>query len=158
MTAQPPLPESAPRVALDGFFMQLRRSELGEVAEGLSQIDGTSVGSLSDLADALQQFPVRDRAPAWELAVRRYGHRKPLEQAAGEIGLDAIHGRQLLASLKEQLTVAPTAGPVDRESSMAAHLMGSELLGNAIAHHESVDLDAAHEASLEAIDDLKAER
>jgi len=52
-------------------------------------------------------LPVRDRAPTWELAVRRYGRHKPLPQAAGEIGLDEIRGRLLLEQFSAELTRVP---------------------------------------------------
>jgi hypothetical protein len=86
------------RVPLDGFEMHLRRSELQAVAAGLGE------RNLTALADALRSLPVRDRAPLWELAVRRFGRGKVPEQAAGEIGMDAIRARQLLSTFTAQLT------------------------------------------------------
>jgi hypothetical protein len=59
------------------------------------------------LAEALRRLPAAERAPTWELAVRRYGHHKPLPQAAGEIGLDAIHAEQLLARFTAALVDVP---------------------------------------------------
>jgi hypothetical protein len=58
-------------------------------------------------------MPVNERAPVWELAVRRYGRRKPIEQAAGEIGLDPIHARDLLDRFGELLSQVP---PPERTS------------------------------------------
>src|SRR5919198_224969 len=68
-------------VPLDGFQMQLRRSELEAVAAGLGTFDSSEEGDLVTLAEALRRLPAADRAPTWELAVRRYGHHKPLAQA-----------------------------------------------------------------------------
>ena len=57
------------------------------------------------LAEALRQLAVNDRAPAWELMIRRYGRRKPLPQAAGEIGMDEIHARDLIEQFRQALAV-----------------------------------------------------
>lgn len=81
---------SALRVPLTSFAIQLRPSELASVAAGLDQPEPMT------LVDALSRLPVTDRAPTWELAVRHFGRRKPLPQAAGEIGMDLIHARDLL--------------------------------------------------------------
>jgi hypothetical protein len=93
------------RVPLDGFDMQLRRAELEAVAMGAGERD------LLKLAEALRRLPAAERAPTWELAVRRYGHQKPLAQAAGEIGLDAIHAEELLARFTTALAEVPPAEP-----------------------------------------------
>jgi hypothetical protein len=44
----------------------------------------------------LRQLPVPDRAPTWELAVRRFGRRTPLALAAGQIGLDELRAPSLI--------------------------------------------------------------
>jgi hypothetical protein len=98
---------SAFRVPLNGFDMQLRRSELEAVAAGLGTFDASAEGDLITLAEALRRLPVAERAPTWELAVRRYGHHKPLPQAAGEIGLDALHAEELLARFTAALGQVP---------------------------------------------------
>ena len=165
MADLPPLPDAVFRVALDGSAMHLRRSELEAVASGLGEFDASEEGNVFTLAEALQRLPMRDRAPTWELAVRRYGHRKPIEQAAGEIGLDAVHARELLARLTHEIgQITPpehapglAAAAAEVEPSPVARFMAQEILGNAIAHDEAVDLDAAHEASLRAVEELKSE-
>jgi hypothetical protein len=106
------MPESdagrpALRVPLDGFDMHLRRAELEAVAAGLGRFDASAEGDLTMLAEALRRLPAAERAPTWELAVRRYGHRKPLPQAAGEIGLDALHAEELLTRFTAALTQVP---------------------------------------------------
>jgi hypothetical protein len=78
-------------VPLNGFAIQLRPSELESVAAGVGESDP------SRLVEALRRLPVNDRAPAWELAVRHFGRHKELAQAAGEIGMDLVHARDLLA-------------------------------------------------------------
>jgi hypothetical protein len=98
---------SAFRVPLDGFEMQLRRSELEAVAAGLGTYDASAEGDLVTLAEALRRLPASERAPTWELAVRRYGHQKSLPQAAGEIGLDAVHAEELLARFTAALVEVP---------------------------------------------------
>jgi hypothetical protein len=95
------------RVPLDGFEMHLRRSELQAVAGGLGTFDASAEGDLVTLAEALRRLPAAERAPTWELAVRRYGHHKPLPQAAGEIGLDALHAEELLARFTQALAEVP---------------------------------------------------
>ena len=93
------------RVPLDGgFLMQLRDSELESVAAGLRELDPAFHGSSVTLAAAVRALPLNDRASLWELAVRRYGRRKPLEQAAGEIGMDTQRGQALLEAFSKALT------------------------------------------------------
>ena len=76
--------------------MHLRPSELESVAAGLGQFDA---GDPPAFFEALRNLQANDRAPAWELAIRRFGRRKDLAQAAGEIGMDLAHARDLLESL-----------------------------------------------------------
>jgi len=94
-------------VALDAFTMHLRPSELRAVAAGLGEFDSSDEGNLLTLVEAVRALPVNDRAALWELAVRRYGRRKPLEQAAGEIGMDAIRGRALLQAFESAIAAVP---------------------------------------------------
>lgn len=95
------------RVPLDGHMMVLRPSELSAVAAGLGEFDASAEGNVITLAEALRRMPSNDRAPLWELAVRRYGRHKPLAQAAGEIGMDRIHAARLLERFAELLTTVP---------------------------------------------------
>ena len=95
------------RVPLNGYAMQLRPSELESVAAALGEFDASDEGNLITVAEAVRSLPPRDRAPLWELAVRRYGRHKPLERAAGEIGMDVIHARELLAAFSKALTRVP---------------------------------------------------
>lgn len=146
--------------------MQLRRSELERVAAGLGEFDSSLEGDLLTLVEALRMLPVGDRAPAWELATRRFGHHKPLAQAAGEVGLDEVHARDLLghytsllaevpAPEHEGLVAAPLADPMAQlHESAAGRVVSQEAMGNAIAWGDEVDLDAAHEASLQAVEDM----
>jgi hypothetical protein len=99
--------EQAFRVALDGYAMQLRPSELESVAAGLGEFDSSKEGDLITLAEAVRRLPANDRAPAWELAVRRYGRHKPLRQAAGEIGVDVVHAQDLIERFSILLLVVP---------------------------------------------------
>jgi hypothetical protein len=103
-----PIDESVFHVPLEGAAtMRLRLSEVEAVAAGLGEFDSSEAGDLVMLAEALRRLPTRDRAPTWELAVRRYGRRKPLPQAAGEIGLDEIHARELLDRFSQSLSEVP---------------------------------------------------
>ena len=93
------------RVPLDGgFVMQLHDAEVESVAAGLRALDPAFEGSSVTLAAAVRALPLSDRASLWELAVRRFGRRKPLEQAAGEIGMDTQRGQALLDALSKALT------------------------------------------------------
>ena len=98
-------------VPLNGLAMHLRPSELESVAAGLGEFDSSAEGDLITLAEAVRRLPPSNRAPAWELAVRRYGRHKPLAQAAGEIGLDLIVARDLIERFAHNLTVV---SPPDR--------------------------------------------
>ena len=96
------------RVALEGSFaMNLRPSELRAVSAGLGKFDACEEGDLLTLVEALRGMPTNDRAAVWELAVRRYGRHKPLAQAAGEIGMDEIHARELLDHFSHLLATVP---------------------------------------------------
>jgi hypothetical protein len=99
--------EQAFRVALDGYAMQLRPSELESVAAGLGEFDSSKEGDLITLAEAVRRLPASDRAPAWELAIRRYGRHKPLRQAAGEIGMDVVHAQDLTERFSHLLVTVP---------------------------------------------------
>jgi hypothetical protein len=90
------LDRAALEVPLNGYALHLRPSELESVAAGLGRFDASPEGDLITLAGALRQLPVNDRAPAWELAVRRFGRGKELARAAGEIGMDLVHAQDLL--------------------------------------------------------------
>jgi hypothetical protein len=94
-----------------GFAMNLRPSELESVAAGLGESDASVEGNQQTLAAALESMPSSDRAALWELAVRRYGRHTPLEQAAGEIGMDVVRARGLLEAYSKALaSVSPPEG------------------------------------------------
>lgn len=109
-------------VPLGDFTMHLRRAELEAVAEGLGEFDASEEGDLITLAEAVRRLPVRDRAPTWELAVRRFGHHKRLPQAAAEIGLDEVHARALLERFTRLLAEVP---PPEHEGVAADPVAGS---------------------------------
>ena len=98
---------AALRVPLNGYAMQLRPSELELVAVGLGQFDSSPESDLIILAEALRQLPVNDRAPAWELSIRRFGRRRELSRAAGEIGMDVIHAQNLLEAYFHCMAAVP---------------------------------------------------
>jgi hypothetical protein len=102
-------------VALDGFAMHLRPSEVESVAAGLGEFDSSREGDLITLAEAVRRLPANDRAAAWELAVRRYGRHKPLAQAAGEIGMDVVHASDLLDRFARSLLAVPAPDAVAEE-------------------------------------------
>ncbi|MDQ3810941.1 MAG: hypothetical protein M3336_11680 [Chloroflexota bacterium] len=90
-----------------GYAMHLRPSELEAVAVGLGEFDSSQEGDLLTLARALGSLPANERAPTWELAVRRFGRHKSLAQAAAEIGLDEVVARDLLERFCRGLTQVP---------------------------------------------------
>jgi hypothetical protein len=101
------MPEDEFCVALNGLAMHLRPAELESVAAGLGQFDSSAQGDRITLSEALRRLPANDRAPAWELVVRRFGRHTPLPQAAGEIGMDEIHARHLIQDFCHALAVVP---------------------------------------------------
>jgi hypothetical protein len=94
-------------VPLNGLGMHLRPSELESVAAGLGEFDSSNDGDLLTLAEALRRLPANDRAPAWELVVRRHGRHKPIGQAAGEIGMDVVRAIDLLERFSALLVAVP---------------------------------------------------
>jgi hypothetical protein len=102
-----PVDKTAFRVPLNGLAMHLRPSELESVVAGLGELDSSEQGDLITVLEAVRRLPVNDRAPVWELAVRRYGRHKPLAQAAGEIGMDLIVARELLERFAHNLAAVP---------------------------------------------------
>jgi len=76
--------------------MQLWPAEVESVVAGLGASRSVAPEAV---VGAIAALPISDRAPAWELAIRHVGRRKPLEQAAGEIGMDVIRARALTESL-----------------------------------------------------------
>jgi len=95
-------------VPLDGSnTMRLRASEVESVAAGLGEFDALARGNLLTLVAAVRALPATDRAPLWELAVRRLCRHKSLEQAAGEIGMDVVRARELLGSFEHALSSVP---------------------------------------------------
>ena len=96
------------RVPLDGTnTMRFRPAEVEQVAAGLGEFDSSARGNVVTLAAAVRELPPSDRAPLWELAVRRLGRHKPIEQAAGEIGMDVVRARELLAAFEGALASVP---------------------------------------------------
>jgi hypothetical protein len=100
---------TAAPLPLDGYTMHLQPSEVALVTEGMADLDWFNDADPRALPDALQRLPSIDRAPVWEVSVRHFGRRKPLSQAAAEIGMDALHARDLLARLAEALDVPPAS-------------------------------------------------
>lgn len=91
--------------------MHLRPAELASVAAGLGEFDASAERDPIIVAEAVRRLPTNDRAPAWELAVRRYGRGKSVAQAAGEIGLDLVVAHDLLERFAHNLTAV---SPPDR--------------------------------------------
>lgn len=81
-------------VPIDAYAMHLRPSELAAVAASLG-------ADKKRLVPAVRALPVNDRAPLWELAMRHYARRRPLDQAAGEIGMDLIRARTLIETFSQ---------------------------------------------------------
>lgn len=92
---------------LDGVTMHLRPSELDLVVAGFGAVDSSPEGHAVTLVDALRRLPPTDRAPTWELLVRHLGRHTPLLLAAGSIGMDLLHARDLLDALDEGIAAVP---------------------------------------------------
>jgi hypothetical protein len=98
MSAEPESADESLRVPIDSYAMQLRPSEVRSVA-------GAVGGTFDPFAvvDAVRALPAHDRAPFWELATRHFARHKPVQQAAGEIGMDTLHARALLDAFARAL-------------------------------------------------------
>lgn len=97
------VPLAAFTVALNGYAMHLRPSELDAVAAGLAEVYPSWASDPRALAATLAALPMNDRAATWELSIRRFAGRKPIPEAAAEIGMDAVRAEQLIARFDQQL-------------------------------------------------------
>lgn len=104
----PPFPGFT--VPLEGYAMNVRPSEAAAVAARFGGMDPRSEADQARIVEALRRMPARDRAPAWELVMRHLGRGKPLDRAAGEIGMDLVHAEALLAGFLEALDAGPLTG------------------------------------------------
>jgi len=90
--------DDALRVPIDSYAMQLRPSEVAAVAGAVG-----GAFEVPAVVDALRALPAHDRAPFWELATRHFARHKPIQQAAGEIGMDTLHAQALLDAFARAL-------------------------------------------------------
>jgi hypothetical protein len=90
--------DEALSVPIDTFVMRLRPSEVAAVAGALG-----GAFDLPSLVDAVRALPATGRAPFWELATRHYARHRPVQQAAGEIGMDVLQARTLLDAFAQAL-------------------------------------------------------
>ncbi|GAC1321716.1 MAG: hypothetical protein NVSMB2_18680 [Chloroflexota bacterium] len=96
-------------IPLDAATMHLRRSELDAVVEDVGQGDVSFENQAARLVEAVRTLPPTDRAPTWELVARHVARRTPLPLAAGQIGMDLLHARDLLAALQQAIAALPAS-------------------------------------------------
>jgi hypothetical protein len=140
-----------------GRSAKLSGEQVLRIARGLG--DGheraEGAGRSSRIVEALESLPSEQRADALSVALRRFGDKQDLESIARSCGLTSWRVWQLEEAFRQALEQTAQPGPAEWGSlgdqlhgSVAASLMSEDLLANAIAHGERVDLDAEHEASL----------
>ena len=139
-----------------GRSAELSGEQASRIARGMG--DGRERTEGSDrsprVVAALEALPAEQRADALAVVLRRFGDKQDLESIARSCGLSPWRVWQLEEAFRQALEEAnrPPTGAADLDSqlhgSSAASLMSEDLLANAIAHGDQVDLDAEHEASL----------
>ncbi len=113
------------------------------------------------IVEAIEALPAERRADALAVALLRFGDKRDLESISHSRGLSAWQVWQLEEAFRQALgRVAASGSDVQAElaaqlpESPTASLMSEEMLANAIAHGDRVDLEAEHEASLRTARDL----
>lgn len=144
------------RISLpNGRSAEISVEQVSRIARGLG--DGRDRAAESDrtprVVEAFEALPCEQRADALAVALRRFGDKQDVESIARSCGLTAWRVWQLEEAFRqalEQVADAGSAGSLADQlhGSVAASLMSEDMLANAIAHGERVDLDAEHEASL----------
>lgn len=141
----------------NGRSAEISAEQVLRIARGLGEAhDGAgSSGRAPRVVEALASLPAEQRADALAVVLRRFGDKQDLESIARSCSMTAWRVWQLEEAFRQALERATdSGGPSERSlddqlhGSLAARLMSEDLLANAIAHRESVDLDAEHEASL----------
>ena len=133
---------------------QIRRITRG-MGEHLDELLDSD--SVPPMVQALESLPLHQRADALSVALRRFGDKQDVETISHICGLSAWQVWQLEEALRQAMlhvraheSVTQLRLQAQRASSTAARLMSPDMLANAIAHGEAVDLEAEHEASLRA--------
>ena len=146
------------RIALpNGRLAEISLEQLRRIARGLGDRpdEGRGADRCPPIVEALEMLPPEQRADALSVALLRFGGKQDVESIAHACELSAWRVWQLEEAFRQALDQvsahrsskgSPLADQL-REST-AARLMSEDLLANAIAHGEQVDLDAEHEASL----------
>ena len=140
-----------------GRSADISAEQIRSIARGLGEEGNLARGSGRSPAvvQALEALPAEQRADALAVALRRFGEKQDVESIAQACGLSAWRVWQLEEAFRQALDQVPARRPSNGgpladqlQESTAARLMSEDLLANAIAHGEQVDLDAEHEASL----------
>ena len=147
-----------------GRSAEISAEQIRSIARGLGE-EGSrehDTGRTPAVVEALEALPVEQRADALAVASRRFGDKQDVESIAHACELTAWRVWQLEEAFRQALDRV-ARGSANGESlnrqlgeSTAARLMSEDLLANAIAHGEQVDLDAEHEASLQAAREIRS--
>jgi hypothetical protein len=135
--------------------------QLRRIGRGLGEQGGAEPAAGQDppIVEALRALPPTQRADALAVALLRFGEKQDVESISQTCGLSPWEVWQLEESFRRAVaearpwTGAELAGEL--EESRTARVIPAEMLANAIAHREPVDLDRKHEASLRAARELR---
>jgi hypothetical protein len=149
-----PLPKGRSMTLSDDQVRQIATG-LGDDLRGRPQ-DGRDPPIIS----ALCALPPEQRAQAVSVVLLRFGDKQDVESISRSCGLNPWQVWQLEESFRRALAdLQPPRPPLEPglaselEGSDTARVMSAEMLSNAIARGETVDLEREHEASLRAARD-----
>ena len=147
-----------------GRSLALSAEQLQRIATGLGdQLDAPpGNGQTPPIIEALRKLPEAQRGDALSVVLMRFGEKQDVETISHNCGLSPWQVWQLEAAFRRALAEVRISRPrlesrlADQlEESQTARVMSPEMLSNAIAHGESVDLEREHEASLRAVEELR---
>ena len=143
----------------NGRSTTVSAEQVGQIAIGLGgDMDPSPAGEqLPAIVKALRQLPPHERANALSVVLMRFGDKQDIESISRSCQLEPWQVwqleeafRQALADVQEPASAAEAKLAQQLEASDTARVMASDMLANALAHGDSVDLDREHEASLRA--------
>jgi CHAD domain-containing protein len=140
----------------NGRSLSVSADQLRRIARGLGgQLDAQVGNQDSAIVRALKALPPSKRADALSVVVLRFGEKLDIESIALQRNLTSWQVWELEESFRRALADAQAdtsqvEGELRHElaASPTARVMSAEMLSNAMAHGERVDLDREHESSL----------
>src|SRR5438094_2230528 len=145
--------------------LTLSADQLRRIARGRGEQPGARAAEGRDppIVEALRALPPTQRADALAVALLRFGDKQDVESIAQTCGLSPWEVLRLEESFRRAVAEAgPATAPRtgaglagELEESCTARVMSAEMLANAIAHRERLDLDQEHEASLDSVREVR---